>query len=88
LGTADKALEVMRQNAAMGWMMLTMVESFVRSEGGVGVLLLNNEKYMKLSEVFAIQLTILVVGLLQDSAIGLFRRLVCPYAYLTLEQAK
>ena len=33
-------------------------------------------------------LTILVVGLLQDSVIGLFRRLVCPYAYLTLEQAK
>ncbi len=88
LGTADRALEVMRQNAAMGWMMLTMVESIVRSEGGVGVLLLNNEKYMKLSEVFAIQLAVLVVGLFQDAAIGLIRRLFCPYAYLTVEQAK
>ncbi len=33
LGTADKALEVLRQNAAIGWMMLTMVETIVRSEG-------------------------------------------------------
>lgn len=88
LGTADRALEVMRQNAAMGWMMLTMVETIVRSEGGVGVLLMNNEKYMKLSEVFAIQLTILIVGLLQDGVIGVIRRLFCPYAYMVVEQAK
>ena len=88
LGTADKALEVMRQNAAMGWMMLTMVETIVRAEGGVGVLLMNNEKYMKLSEVFAIQLAVLVIGLFQDTIIGLIRRMFCPYAYLTTERAK
>ena len=88
LGTADRALEVMRQNAAMGWMMLTMVEGIVRSGGGVGVLLLNNQKYMRLSEIFAIQLTVLIVGLCQDAAIGLIRRLFCPYAYLTTERAK
>lgn len=88
LGTADKALEALRQNAAMGWMMLTMVESIVRSEGGVGVLLLNNEKYMKLSEVFAIQLTILVVGLFQDAIIGLAKRVLCPYSYMVTEGAK
>jgi len=41
LGTADKAFEVLRQNAAMGWMMLTMVESISRSEGGIGAMLLN-----------------------------------------------
>lgn len=88
LGTADKALEVMRQNAAMGWMMLTMVETIVRGEGGVGVLLVNNEKYMKLSEVFAIQLAVLIVGLFQDAIIGLVRRMLCPYAYLRTEAAK
>jgi NitT/TauT family transport system permease protein len=86
LGTIDKAFEVMRQNAAIGWMMLTMVEGIVRAEGGVGVMLLNQQKYMKLSEVFAIQLTILLVGLFQDSIIGFIRRLLCPYAYLTLER--
>lgn len=86
LGTADAAFEVMRQNAAIGWMMLTMVESVSRSEGGVGVMLLNQYKHMNLAEVFAIQLIILIVGLCQDLLIGLVRKIVCPYADLTLER--
>jgi NitT/TauT family transport system permease protein len=36
--------------------------------------------------VFAIQLTILLVGLLQDYALGGLHRLVCPYAHLRLER--
>ena len=86
LGTADKAFEVLRQNAAMGWMMLAMVEGIVKSEGGVGTALIAQDKYFHLPEVFAIQIVILIVGLTQDSAIGLIRRAVCPYADLTLER--
>ncbi|PYX50025.1 MAG: nitrate ABC transporter permease [Acidobacteria bacterium] len=86
IGQADKAFEVLRQNAAMGWMMLTMVEGISRSEGGVGAMLLNQNKHFHLSAVFAIQLTILLLGLAQDYAIGLLRTVVCPYADLTLER--
>jgi len=86
LGTADNAFEVLRQNAAMGWMMLTMVESISRSEGGVGAMLLNQNKHFHLAEVFAIQGLILVVGMGQDYAIGVARNVVCPYAALTLER--
>jgi NitT/TauT family transport system permease protein len=86
LGTADRAFEVLRQNAAIGWMMLTMVEGIVRSEGGVGVMLLNQSKHFRLADVFAIQFVILLVGLFQDYGIGLARRLVCPYADLKLER--
>ncbi len=86
LGTADKAFEVLRQNAAMGWMMLTMVEGIVRSEGGVGAMLLGESKHFLLPEVFAIQIVILIVGLFQDFLIGLARRLACPYADLALER--
>jgi NitT/TauT family transport system permease protein len=86
LGQADKAFEVLRQNAAMGWMMLTMVEGISRSEGGVGAMLLNQNKHFHLSAVFAIQLTILVLGLAQDYGIGLLREVCCPYADLTLER--
>jgi NitT/TauT family transport system permease protein len=87
LGTVDEAFEVLRQNAAIGWMMLTMVEGISRSEGGVGAMLLNQSKHFKLAEVFAIQLLILVVGMLQDYGIGVLRRLCCPYADLTLERS-
>jgi len=86
LGTIDRAIEVLRQNAAIGWMMLTMVEGISRAEGGVGAMLLNQNKHFHLAEVFAIQLVILSVGLTQDYAIGWLKRLVCPYAELTLER--
>ena len=86
LGTADKAFEVLRQNAAIGWMMLTMVEGIVRSEGGVGAMLLSQNKFLRLPDVFAIQIVILLVGLFQDYIIGAVRRLVCPYADLAMER--
>lgn len=86
LGTADKAFEVLRQNAAIGWLMLTLVEGVVRNEGGLGAALLNQQKQFHIENVFAIQLLILIVGLILDALIGGLRRLVCPYADLRLER--
>jgi hypothetical protein len=39
-----------------------------------------------LAAVFAIQLTILLLGLFQDLSIGVFKNMACPYAALTLER--
>lgn len=86
LGRMDAAFEVLRQNAAIGWMMLTMVEGLSRSEGGIGTLMLNENKHFKLAAVFAIQLTILIVGIAQDQALAWLKRVACPYAHLTLEK--
>jgi NitT/TauT family transport system permease protein len=86
LGQVDRVFDVLRQNAAIGWMMLTMVEGMSRSEGGVGALLLNQNKHFHLSAVFAIQITILLLGLAQDYGIGAVRRLFCPYADLCVER--
>jgi len=85
LGKIDAAFDVLRQNAAIGWMMLTMVEGMVRSEGGIGALLLNQNKHFHLDAVFAIQITILILGLLQDYLVGLMKSICCPYADLVLE---
>jgi NitT/TauT family transport system permease protein len=85
-GTLDRAFEAMRQNAAIGWMMLTMVEGIVRSEGGVGAMLLNEQKHFKIEAIFAIQIIILIIGLCQDYLIGVIRKIICPYAALTLER--
>ena len=86
LGTAHQALELIRQNAAIGWTMVTLVEGLYRGEGGVGALLLNQNKHFHLAEVFAIQLCILLVGLGQDSALVAVRRGLCPYAELAQER--
>ena len=85
LGRADAAFDALRQNAAMGWMMLTMVEGISRSEGGIGALLLNQNKHFHLDAVFAIQLSILVIGMFQDYMLGVAKKFICPYADLTLE---
>jgi NitT/TauT family transport system permease protein len=82
LGTADKALEVMRQNVAMGWSMITMVEGISRAEGGIGAMMLNQNKHFRLADVYAILFAILVIGLVMDYAIGAFTNAVCPYAAL------
>jgi ABC-type nitrate/sulfonate/bicarbonate transport system permease component len=55
-GTLPQVIDAIRDNAAMGWSMLIMVEGFVRSEGGVGVLLINQEKHVNFAEVYALRL--------------------------------
>ena len=60
-----------------------MVEGLVRSEGGIGSLLLNQNKHLHLAGIFAIQLTILLYGLLQDYLLGLLRQAACPYIKYT-----
>jgi len=82
LGTLDKAFDVLRQNFAIGWTMITMVEGISRAEGGLGALMLNQNKHFKLDAVFAILFLILIVGLVLDYAVGALTRVVCPYANL------
>jgi NitT/TauT family transport system permease protein len=86
LGQADQVFSVLRQNAAIGFMMLTMVEGMSRSEGGLGALLLTFNKHFQLAPILAIQATILLLGLGQDYAIGALSRVCCRYAFLTMER--
>jgi NitT/TauT family transport system permease protein len=88
LGQIDKGFDVLRQNAAVGYMSLTMIEAMSRSEGGIGALLLNSNRHFHLSEVFAIQLLILIIGLTQDGVIGYAKKLICPYSFFRLEHGQ
>jgi len=85
LGQFDKVFDVIRQNAAMAFMMLTMVEGIARGGGGIGEVLLDQNKHFRIEAVFAIQLVILCVGIGQDFAIGVMKKFFCPYAFLTVE---
>lgn len=86
LGQIDKVFDVVRQNAAIGWLMLTMVEGIARSEGGVGAVLLNQSKHFHMDAVMGIQIVILLIGLGQDYLIGLAKNMFCPYAELTTKK--
>jgi NitT/TauT family transport system permease protein len=86
LGHLDGVIDAVRQNAAMGWVMLTMVEGLVRFEGGLGAMMLAEDKHIQLDAVFAIQAVVLGIGILQDWAFVGLRKVLCPYADLTLER--
>lgn len=86
LGRIDFMIDAVRQNSAMGWAMLPMVEALFRGEGGIGVTLADMNKHFNLESIVAIQLLVLFVGLTQDYIIGIFKNIACPYASLLLER--
>jgi NitT/TauT family transport system permease protein len=86
LGRASAAFEITKQNAAMGWAMLMMVEGLVRSGGGVGVLMIDYGKHFQLDAVFAALFVVSIVGTLQDVTISGLQGFFCPYSRLTLER--
>ncbi len=59
-----------------------MVEGISRSEGGggIGALLLNQYKHLRLAHVYAILVVVLVMGLLIDWGMGALGGLLCPWA--------
>lgn len=78
-GRLEALMEGLRQNFAICWMMLTMVEGLVRSEGGIGTVLLNDNKHMALDNIFAIQLVLLFIGIVGDYLLGVLKYIVCPH---------
>jgi len=80
-GRLVDTFEALRQNQAMGWMMLTAVEGIAKSEGGVGTLLLQSQRTWSLDEVYAIQLTLWIIGLGIDWVFVRTRKMI-PWADL------
>lgn len=86
LGTAHQAFETMRQIFAMAFMMVTFVEGLVRSQGGIGVMMLNEDKHFVFEDMIAIITVLLIVALIQDSVLSLFGRQLFPYAFSATER--
>jgi ABC-type nitrate/sulfonate/bicarbonate transport system permease component len=66
MGRLDYVFEVMRQNFAICWLMITMVEGLSMSEGGIGTMLIKQNKTLELEFVFAIQTTLFILGISFD----------------------
>lgn len=79
VGKADKVLEIIQQNFAIAWLMITMVEGVSMSEGGIGTLLIKYNKYNDLTKVLALQIVIFLLGLLFDYLLSVTRLWLFPY---------
>jgi ABC-type nitrate/sulfonate/bicarbonate transport system permease component len=86
IGKLDQVLEVMRQNFAIAWMMITMVEGLNMSEGGLGTLLIKSNKYIDLGSVFAILIIIFTIGVCFDYLLKKMRSWLFPYTKLQVRK--
>jgi len=79
-GRLDYVIDVLRQNLAIVWMMLVTVESILVAAGGLGVLIKNSDKFMNHGRIVALQLVILLVGLLLDWLLNVTRKSLFKYS--------
>jgi len=86
LGKLGEVLEAIRQNFAMAWMMIAMVENLCKSDGGIGVIISDQNKYFKFDYVWAIQLLILLTGICMDILLRKVREWLLPYTMLTIKK--
>lgn len=82
LGKAHEMWNAIKNNFAIVWTMLTFVEGLVRSEGGIGVMMLNASKHLKLDGLFAAQLSLFAFGILIDYLFGVLGNIFFPYSQL------
>jgi NitT/TauT family transport system permease protein len=80
VGKADEVFEILRQNFAISWLMITLVEGLSMSEGGVGTLLIKYNKYNDITNVIALQLVIFSIGLCFDFLLGSMKHWLLPYS--------
>lgn len=81
-GRMDNTIETIRANFAMAWLMITMVESFSMSEGGIGVMLFRLNKYNQLDKIIALQIVIFLLGILFDYSLKQLRYYLFPHVKL------
>jgi sulfonate transport system permease protein len=79
IGKADQVFEILRQNFAISWLMITLVEGLNMSEGGIGAMLIKYNKYNDLTNVLAIQLVIFLIGICFDFLLGSARHWLFPH---------
>lgn len=80
-GTRAEAWDAFRLNSAMGWILLSTLEGTYRSEGGVGVMLVNQIRHMDYAAMCGVQLAILITGGIWDALVYGAKQLTCAYAF-------
>lgn len=83
IGHMDYLFETIRTNFAICWIMISMVETQVMSDGGLGVMLYKNRRVADLDKQFAIQLVILLLAVMFDYIMQQVRYECFPYVKLS-----
>jgi ABC-type nitrate/sulfonate/bicarbonate transport system permease component len=75
-------IDVIAQNAAIGWVMITAIETYNRTEGGIGSQIYAYSSTNNLPEVYAYLLIIGIIAITEDWLFYFIKRLLFPYSVI------
>ena len=87
-GQLHQVIEAFRQVAMMGIVMLPVAEKLSKADGGLGFLLSGLERFQTFDKIWAIQIMIICLAIVQDIVIRQIRDQFCPYATMMEEGKK
>jgi len=80
VGQLDKLLDCIIQNFAIAWSIIVSVEGYAIQGGGLGTLIVKMNRVLKIDEVLAIGIVIIVFGCIFDYLLKLARNSLFPYS--------
>ena len=78
--TLPQMIDMIAQNAAIGWVMITAIETYNRTEGGIGSQIYAFSSTNNLAAVYGYLLIIGAIAVLEDGLFSLLKRVLFPYA--------
>ena len=81
--TLPAMIDIVAQNAAMGWIMIVAIETFNRTEGGIGAQIYSYSSTNQQAEVYVYLFIIGIIAVLEDQFFVLLRRLLFPYTLIS-----
>ena len=80
--TLPQMIDMVAQNAAIGWVMITAIETYNRTEGGIGAQIYAYNSTNQLAEVYAYLIIIGVIAVVEDGVFLLLKRVLFPYSVI------
>ncbi|HNB73226.1 MAG TPA: ABC transporter permease subunit [Acidobacteriota bacterium] len=80
--TLPQMIDAIAHNAAIGWVMITSIETFNRTEGGLGSQIYAHSATNNLARVYGCLFIIGVIAVVEDWIFGVLKRTFFPYSTL------
>ena len=80
--TLPAMIDTVAQSAAMGWVMIVAIETFNRTEGGIGAAIYSYSATNQKAEVYVYLIIIGIVAILEDQFFYWLKRLLFPYTQI------
>jgi ABC-type nitrate/sulfonate/bicarbonate transport system permease component len=80
--TLPAMIDTVAQSAAMGWVMIVAIETFNRTEGGIGAAIYSYSATNQKAEVYVYLIIIGIIAILEDQFFYWLKRLLFPYTQI------